>query len=99
MVRISVEPLDVDLAKRALPRPNMLLKPGYELGAQDVDLPVQEPAAVRDLALLLDELADQVTELLVGERAQIWKCFHGASRFEMRLHVVKQRNPNVSTLG
>ena len=45
--------LDVDLIEDAL-APG-LLEAGYELRAQDVDLPVQQPPLVGDLVLLTSE--------------------------------------------
>ena len=42
------QPVDVDLAEWALPRSHLPLQAGDELCAQDVDLPVQQPAPVRD---------------------------------------------------
>ena len=48
-----------------------------ELGAQDVDLPVQDPALVGDVDLLLRELLDELLELLVGERAEVGERVHG----------------------
>jgi len=48
--------LDVDLVEHALPA--RLLQAGDELGAQDVDLPVQQAPPVRDFRLLLRELPD-----------------------------------------
>ena len=66
--RISVEPVEVDL-RRARPPP-LLLEPRDELRAQDVDLAVQHPAAVRDVVLLRLELAIRFFELGVGEVAR-----------------------------
>src|SRR4051794_13894233 len=50
-----------------------------ELGAQDVDLPVEDPPLVRDVDLLLRELLDEVLELLVGEGAEVGEGVHRAS--------------------
>ena len=47
------------------------LQPVDELGAQDVDLAVQQAAPVGDLALLVGQLLDQVLELLVAHRPEV----------------------------
>src|SRR5215204_7304926 len=47
-----------------------------QLGAQDVDLAVQDPALVADLLLLGGQLIDQLLELLVAQRAEIRKRVH-----------------------
>ena len=43
------------------------LQPRDELGAEDVDLAVQDPPLVAELLLLLLELGLQLLQLLVGE--------------------------------
>src|SRR5215216_3440891 len=69
--------LEVGLDDRApLPRLDGLLQPVLELGLQNVDLAVQDPAAVRDLVLLLLETVDQLLELVVGQRSEIGQRFH-----------------------
>src|ERR687892_423308 len=73
------ETVDVDLGERALALAHLALEPGDELGAEDVDLPVEDPAAVRDRALLLHELADEIAQLLVGQRVEVGKGFHDYS--------------------
>ena len=69
--------VDVDLVEHAAPAG--ALQPRDELGAQDVDLAVQEAALVADLALLLLEVVDQALQLVVGQRAKIRERFHGAA--------------------
>ena len=55
----------------------LLAQPVHELRAQDVDLAVQDAAAVGHLLLLLRELLDHVLQLLVGEGAQVGECVQG----------------------
>jgi hypothetical protein len=50
-----------------------------QLRAQDVDLPVQDPALVGDVDLLLGELLDVLLQLRVGERAKVRKRVNGPS--------------------
>jgi len=47
-----------------------------QLGAQDVDLAVQDAPTVRHLLLLVSELLDEVLELLIGERTEIGEGVH-----------------------
>src|SRR5919201_4459008 len=68
------EPIDVELVEDAASL--RLLQAGDELRAQDVDLAVEQPAAVRDLLLLLREVVDQLLEVVVGERGEGRKGFH-----------------------
>ena len=75
--RISVSDVDVDLVEDAL-APG-LLEARDELGAQDVDLPVQQAPLVRDLLLLLRVLVDQAFQILVGQRSKIRERFHAAA--------------------
>src|SRR5439155_10045697 len=65
--------VDVDLVEDAAPAGG--LQPHDELGAEDVDLAVQDPALVADLALLRLEIVDQPLQLHVGERAEIREGF------------------------
>src|ERR671925_529961 len=66
------QPVDVDLGERRLTRAGLAaLDPIDELGAEDVDLAVQEPAAVRHLLLLAHVALDEGLELLVGDRGEI----------------------------
>src|SRR4051812_48344479 len=64
-----------------------------ELGAEDVDLAVEDAALVGDVDFLLRELLDQVLELLVGERAEIGERVHagehtsGSVTLKLRLRV------------
>jgi hypothetical protein len=67
------QPLDVDLVEDAPAA--RALEARDQLGAQDVDLPVQDAPLERDLALLGAEIVDQKLELLVWERAEIRKWF------------------------
>src|SRR5689334_20510491 len=67
------QPVDVDLAELSLA---LVLQPGDELGAEDVELAVQEAALVRDLVLLGFELVDQVLELPISESGKVRKSFH-----------------------
>src|SRR5262249_3046249 len=61
--------VDVDMAAR-------LLEPRGAFGAEDVESAVQQPPAIRDLVLLLLELRDELLEIVVGKRAQIWEGVH-----------------------
>src|SRR5919202_2821113 len=70
------EPLHVGPADDLLPALVLAAQPVDQLGAQDVDLAVEYPAAVGDVELLLGQLLDQVLELLVGERAEIRERLH-----------------------
>ena len=56
--------------------PSVRAQPGDELGAEDVDLAVQDPAAERDLLLLARVLVDQLLQILVGERCEVGQRFH-----------------------
>ena len=49
------------------PLPPGLLEPGLELGAQQVDLAMQDPPSVRDFELFLGELVDELLEVVVRE--------------------------------
>ena len=51
------------------------LQPIDELGAEDVDLAVEDAAAIGHLALLVSELSDQRLELLIAHRADVRKRF------------------------
>ena len=62
--------------------PPVCLEPGDELGAEDVDLAVQDAAPVRDLVLLLVQLVDQLLELVVGEAPRSGSGSTGAFRPE-----------------
>ena len=62
----------------------LLAQPVHQLGAQDVDLAVQDPALVGDLLLLLRELLDQVLQLLVGESAEVGEGVHASQSFRER---------------
>ena len=57
------------------------LEPGHELGPEDVDLPVQDPAPIADLTLLGLELVLQLLQLLVGHGAEIGQGFHRSLAF------------------
>ncbi len=48
-------------------------QPVDQLGAQDVDLAVQDPPPVGDLVLLLGQLVDQLFQLFVAEGTEIGK--------------------------
>ncbi len=87
--------VDVDLVEDAL-APG-LLQAGDELRAQDVDLPVQEPALVGDLVLLLLQIVDQLLEVVVGQRAEIGQRFQLAAFRVEGSPAVKQRPPKGST--
>jgi hypothetical protein len=56
--------LDVDAVEDALA--TRLLQPRDELGAQDVDLAMQDPALLGDLPRLFLELVDLLLEVVVG---------------------------------
>src|SRR5262249_42014273 len=68
--------LDVGARDHQLPALVLLAEPVDELSAEDVDLPVQDPAPVGDLHLLVGELFDQILQLLVAQRAEIGKRVH-----------------------
>src|SRR3954451_11199772 len=68
------QPVDVDLVEHAAAA--RLLEARDEIGAQDVDLAVQEPALIADLPLLLLELSDEALQRAVFERAEVGKGFH-----------------------
>src|ERR1700704_6006781 len=67
--------IDVHLVENA--RPSRLLEPRDQLGAEDVDLSVQQPPLVGDLVLLLRQLGDELFEVGVGQRCEIGQRFHG----------------------
>ena len=67
--------VDVDLVEDALPL--RLLETRDELGAQDVDLPVQQAPLIRDLVLLTREVVDELLQVVVGQRGEIGQRFHG----------------------
>src|SRR5581483_3078584 len=67
------QPVEVDV--RELPLP-LLLQPRDQLRAQDVQLPVQKAATVRDVVLLGLELVDQLLELGVRDAGEVRKRFH-----------------------
>src|SRR3954471_8540559 len=67
------ELLDVGAGEHGLALLVLLAQPVDELGAENVDLAVQDAAVVGDLLLLLSQLLDEVLELLVGERAEVWE--------------------------
>jgi hypothetical protein len=58
-----------------------MLEPGDELRAQDVDLPVQEPAPVLDFLLFALEVVDQFLQMGVGERGEIGQRFQVSLSF------------------
>ena len=68
--------LDVRARDHVLAALVLLAQAVDQLGAQDVDLAVQDAALVGDLELFLGELLDEVLQLLVGERAEIGKRVH-----------------------
>src|SRR6266542_4911271 len=61
--------LDVDVLEHAAALG--LLEPRHHLGAENVDLAVEDAAAVRDLLLLTGVLVDQALQILVGQRCEI----------------------------
>ena len=75
-VRISVSESTSTESRTLLP--SRLLQPGDELGPQDVDLPVQEPPAVRHLLLLARQLVDELLQVVVGQCRKIRQRFHQA---------------------
>src|SRR3954468_7908075 len=70
------EALDVGAGDDLLAAFVPLAQPIHALGTEDVDLPVQDAAAVGHLLLLVRELLDEVLELLVGERPQVGEGVH-----------------------
>src|SRR5262245_32499411 len=71
------QPLDVGARDDVLTTLVLLAQAVDQLGAQDVDLAVEDPAPVGHLLLLVRELLDEVLELLVREGAEIGKSVHG----------------------
>ena len=63
--------LDVGAAEDFLPALVAAAQPVDQLGAQDVDLAVQDAPAVGDLQLLLAELVDQLLELSIVELTEV----------------------------
>src|SRR4051812_48035325 len=57
----------------------LLAQPVHELGAQDVDLAVEDAAPVGHLLLLVRELLDEILQLLVRERPQVGEGVHHQS--------------------
>src|SRR5436853_7775906 len=93
------ELVDVDLFEDALaPR---LLQTRDELGLEEVDPPVQDAPAIRDLALLLRQVVDHLLELIVRHVVELGERFQeGAFRRLGRktlVSSVKQRPPKGST--
>src|SRR4029078_8783981 len=70
------ETLDVGAGDHVLARLVLLAQAVDELGAQGVDLPVEDPALVGDVDLLFGQLLDEVLELLIRERAEVRKRVH-----------------------
>ena len=70
------ELLDVVAGDQRIALRMLVAQAADQLGAQDVDLAVEDPPAVRHLLLLVSELLDEVLELLVGERTQIGEGVH-----------------------
>src|SRR5262249_26981871 len=68
--------LDVGTRDHVLARLMLFAQAIHELGAQDVDLAVQDPALVGDVDLLFGQLLDEVLELLIRERAEVRKRVH-----------------------
>ncbi len=87
--------LDVHLLEDAL-APG-LLEPGLELGAEQVDLAVQDPAPVRDFQLFFRQLVDELLEVVVRERAEIGKRFHESLSSVAGALLVKQKAAQGST--
>jgi hypothetical protein len=57
-------------------QPLGLLEPRYELRAEDVDLPVEQPAPVRHLLLLDGQIVDELLQILVGQDREVGQRFH-----------------------
>src|SRR5919202_2221268 len=74
------EPLHVGARDDLLTALVLLAQPVDQLGAEDVDLAVQDAAAVGHLLLLVRELLDEVLELLVRERPQVGEGVHRVPR-------------------
>ena len=77
---MSVEALDVGAGDHVLPALVLLAQAVDQLGAEDVDLAVEDPPLVRHLLLLVGQVLDQVLELLVGERAKVGEGVHHRCR-------------------
>ena len=70
------ELLDVGAGEDVLAALVLLAQAVDELGAQDVDLAVEDAALVADLELLLGQLLDQVLQLLIGQGAEVREGVH-----------------------
>ena len=70
------QPLDVCAGDHVFAAFVLLAQPVDELGAEDVDLPVQDAPPVGHLLLLISELLDEVLELLIRERAEVRERVH-----------------------
>ena len=71
--RISVSWRDVVAGDQRVAAFPFLAQPVDQLGAEDVDLAVQDAPPVGDLVLLFGQVVDQVLQLLVAERTEIGK--------------------------
>src|SRR5689334_8464129 len=71
---LHVGPRDDGLALLAAPA-----KAVHELGAEDVDLAVEDATAVGDLLLLARQFLDQVLQLLILECPEIRESVHAPS--------------------
>src|SRR5579875_688322 len=70
------ELLNVGSADHELAALVLLAQPVDQLSAEDVDLAVEDAPLVGDLHLLLGQLLDEFLELLIGQRAEVWKRVH-----------------------
>ena len=75
------EAADVVARDHVLPTLVLLAQAVDQLGAEDVDLPVEDPPLVRDVDLLLRQLLDEVLQLLIGERSEVGEGVHGKWSF------------------
>src|SRR4051794_38922857 len=75
----------------------LLAQPVDELGAQDVDLAVEDATLIGDVDFLFRELLDEILELLVGERAEVGEGVHAGEHtsesvtLKLRLRVPARR--------
>src|SRR3954465_9431643 len=92
------ESLDVGAADHGLAFLALAAQPVDELGAKDVDLAVQDPPLIRDLLLLLSQLADQVLQVLIPERPEIRESvhFHPSAVGERRASITPKRGQGSS---
>src|SRR5262245_12668269 len=65
--------VDIDLCELTLA---LVLEPGDELGMEDVDLAVEQPALVGDLVLLRFEVGDHLLQVGIRQRREVRESVH-----------------------